>query len=131
MKKILLVFSWFLLSGCTVQAEFTPEGEILREARVGVPYYNQINVFGGPVFAYDIYGGQVMAGDIHPENLGLYLQYCNEKKLNNCLQIRGIPTNSGVAKVRVHGGLGSGMLSKAGYFDKTYTIIIKDSEGSP
>jgi hypothetical protein len=57
-------------------------------------------------------------------------QYCDENELNNCIQIRGIPTKAGIAKVRIHGGLGGGMLSKSGEFDKTYTITIKDSEGS-
>ncbi|MDM6966306.1 hypothetical protein QUG47_27190, partial [Klebsiella michiganensis] len=92
--------------------------------------YNQINIFGGIVLSYDIYGKQVIAGDIHPDNLGLHLQYCDDDEFNNCIQIRGIPTKAGIVKVRVHGGLGGGMLSKSGDFDKTYTITIKDSEGS-
>ncbi|EAR6786509.1 hypothetical protein AIQ85_22645, partial [Salmonella enterica] len=95
-----------------------------------VPYYNQINIFGGIVLSYDIYGKQVIAGDIHPDNLGLHLQYCGDDEFNNCIQIRGIPTKAGIAKVRIHGGLGGGMLSKSGEFDKTYTVTIKDSEGS-
>ncbi|EBD3740478.1 hypothetical protein CRZ11_21785 [Salmonella enterica] len=123
------VLSLFLLSACSLQAEFTPEGENLNDATVGVPYYNQINIFGGIVLSYDIYGKQVIAGDIHPDNLGLHLQYCDDE-FNNCIQIRGIPTKAGIAKVRIHGGLGGGMLSKSGEFDKTYTVTIKDSEGS-
>ena len=53
-----------------------------------------------------------------------------DDEFNNCIQIRGIPTKAGVAKVRIYGGLGGGMLSKSGEFDKTYTITIKASEGS-
>ncbi|BEJ34074.1 hypothetical protein OIPHN330_26940 [Citrobacter freundii] len=78
----------------------------------------------------DLYGKQAIAGDIHPDNLGLHLQYCDDNEFNNCIQIRGTPTKAGIAKVRVHGGLGGGMFSKSGEFDKTYTITVKDSEGS-
>lgn len=130
MRRIFFVLSLFLLSSCSLQAEFTPEGESLNDATVGVPYYNQINIFGGIVLSYDIYGKQVIAGDIHPDNLGLHLQYCDDDEFNNCIQIIGIPTKVGIAKVRIHGGLGGGMLSKSGDFDKTYTITIKDSEGT-
>lgn len=130
MRRIFFVFSLLLLSACAVRADFAPEGENLNEATVGAPYYSQINIFGGRVLSYNIDGRQVIAGDIHPDNLGLHLQYCNEKELNNCIQVRGIPTKAGIAKVRIHGGLGGGMLSKSGEFDKTYMITIKDSEGS-
>lgn len=130
MRKILFAFYLLLLSGCTMKADFKPEGDTLNEATVGTPFYSQINIFGGRVLSYNIEGKQVIAGDIHPDNLGLHLQYCDDKELNNCIQIRGIPTKAGIAKVRVHGGLGGGMLSKSGDFDKTYTITIKDSEGS-
>lgn len=126
MRIIFFVLSLFLLSACSLQAEFTPDGENLNDATVGLPYYNQINIFGGIVLSYDIYGKQVIAGDINPDNLGLYLQYCDDDEFNNCIQIRGIPTKAGIVKVRVHGGLGGGMLSKSGDFDKTYTITIKD-----
>ncbi|MGF7445934.1 hypothetical protein V7P28_19900, partial [Klebsiella michiganensis] len=64
MGKIFFVLSLLLLSACSLQAEFTPEGEILNDAIVGTPYYNQINIFGGIDLSYDIYGKQVNAGDI-------------------------------------------------------------------
>lgn len=130
MGKVFFVLSLFLLSACSLQAEFTPEENVLYDATVGESYYNQINIFGGIVLSYDIYGKQVIVGDIHPNNLGLHLQYCDDREFNNCIQIRGVPTKAGIAKVRVHGGLGGGMLTKSGEFDKTYTITIKDSEGS-
>lgn len=130
MRRVSFVLSLFLLAACSLQAKFTPEGEVLNEAFVGVPYYNQINIFGGIVHSYDIYGKQVIAGDIHPDNIGLHLQYCDNNEFNNCIQIRGIPTKAAIVTVRVHGGLGGGMLSKSGEFVKTYTIKIKESEGS-
>ena len=108
-----MVLPLLLLSACSLQAEFTPEREVLNDATVGIPYYKQ-----------------AIAGDIHPDNLGLHLQYCDDNEFNNCIQIRGTPTKAGIAKVRVHGGLGGGMFSKSGEFDKTYTITVKDSEGS-
>ncbi|EOC6627053.1 hypothetical protein ACI6LE_003624 [Cronobacter sakazakii] len=85
---------------------------------------------GGIVLSFDVYGKQVIAGDIYPDNLGLHLQYCDDNEFNNCIQIMGTPTKAGIAKVRMHGGLGGGMLSKSGEFDKTYTIKIRDSEGA-
>ena len=120
MGKFFLVLPLLLLSACSLQAEFTPEREVLNDATVGIPYYNQINIFGGVVLSYDLYGKQAIAGDIHPDNLGLHLQYCDDNEFNNCIQIRGTPTKAGIAKVRVHGGLGGGMFSKSGEFDKTY-----------
>jgi len=128
MKRAFIVLYLFLLSACSLQAKFIPEGDSLNDATVGVPYYNNINISGGIVLSYDIYGKQVIAGEIHPDNVGLHLQYCDDNEFNNCIQIRGTPTKAAIVKVRVHGGLGGGMLSKSGEFDKTYIIKIKDPE---
>ena len=130
MRKILLLSSLVLLSACTLQASFTPEKSKLNDATLGVPYYEQINIFGGRVLSYDLHSKEVIAGDITPDNIGLHMQYCNDKMGNNCLQIRGVPIKTGTVKVRVYGGLAGGMFSKAGEFDKTYTIKIKSPGGS-
>ncbi|PLR53808.1 hypothetical protein [Chimaeribacter arupi] len=129
MKKTLLLLSLPLLSACTVQADFIPEGNRLNNATVGIPYYGKIDIFGGRVFSNDIYGKQVIVGSIHPDNIGLHVQYCDEDKFNNCIQISGVPTKIGVAKVRIRGGIGGGMFSTAGEFDKTYIITINEAKG--
>jgi len=131
MKKMILLFPLLVLSACTQHAEFIPENEILNDATTGKPYYGQINIFGGRVLSYNERGGQVLVGDIFPENTGLYLQYCDEDEMSDCLKIRGIPTKEGVVKIRVYGGLAGGMFLKSGEFDKTYTITIKKGDVLP
>lgn len=131
MRKIILAFSLFAISACTVlQADFIPENDKLNDATVGRAYYSQINILGGHVISYDLHGKKVIVGDITPDNIGLRVQYCNEKNSNNCIQIRGVPIKTGTVKVRVYGGLAGGMFSKAGEFDKTYTIKINPPGGS-
>lgn len=97
---------------------------------MGVPYFNQIKLSRGVALSYDMYGGKTIAGDFHPDSMGLYIQYCDKDKINNCMQIVGIPKKTGIAKIKIHGGLGSGILSTLGEFEKIYTINIKDPEGS-
>ncbi|WBM72638.1 hypothetical protein OH773_10540 [Buttiauxella sp. WJP83] len=108
-----------------MQANFTPESDKLNDGIIGAPYYEQINISGGYVFALDYDGNERLVGDISPKDVGLYVQQCNEKMRNNCIQIKGVPTKPGIASIRVYGGIGGGMYSKAGRFDKTYTISIK------
>jgi len=131
MKKITLLIGLFLLSACTIKASFIPERGYLNDAAVGTPYYSQINTFGGLALSHDIYGRQVIMGDIYPDNIGLHIQYCDEREINNCLQIRGVPRKSGIAKVRVRGILAGGLFFKGSEFDKTYIITIKDSKDLP
>ncbi|MEI2266699.1 hypothetical protein [Erwinia sp. CGal63] len=131
MRIFFLVFFVFLLSACSVRATFIPEGEKLNDAIVSIPYHSQINISGGRVLSHDIDGHQKIAGTIQPDDTGLQVKYCNAKKLNNCLQITGVPQKAGIARVRIYGGLSGSMFSKAGEFDKTYTITIKDSKEYP
>ncbi|NMP29024.1 hypothetical protein GW590_19395 [Rahnella sp. SAP-1] len=130
MQNILLIFLIFSLSACTLHARFTPESDKLNDATQGVTYYEQINIFGGPVYSFDKNGSPKLVGEITPKDTGLYVQQCNDKMRNNCIQIRGVPTKAGIVKVRVSGGLSGAMLQKSSQFDKTYTIIIKKPEGS-
>ncbi|MBJ3591803.1 hypothetical protein JGC56_11725 [Salmonella enterica subsp. enterica serovar Saintpaul] len=132
MRISLTIFSLFILSGCTLRAEFSPEKNELNDALVGEPYYAQINILGGNVATLTNYhGDREFVGNISPGDTGLYLAHCNNDKYNNnCVQIRGVPTQKGVIKVRVSGLFNVAMFQKSSEFDKTYTIKIKDSEGS-
>lgn len=128
MRHIIFISLCILLSGCTTHAFFTPERNNLNDATVGTPYYDEINIFGGPVFSINELGEQVIVGDVQPDNTGLNVQYCNDDKLNNCIQIRGTPTKAGTVKIRVSGGLGGNMFASPSEFDKTYTINVKAAE---
>lgn len=132
MRLSLSVFFIFILSGCTLRAEFSPEKNELYDALVGAPYYAQINIFGGNVATLtNSHGDREFAGNISPGDTGLYLAHCNNDKYdNNCVQIRGVPTKKGVINVRVSGFFNVAMFQKSSEFDKTYTITVKDSEGS-
>ena len=132
MRNIFIVLPLLLLSACTLHASFTPENGKLNDATVGVPYYDKINIFGGNVASLkDYYGNVKPVADITPVDSGLYIQHCNDNLYdNNCLQIRGTPTKSGVVKVQVSGIFNIATFQKSSEFDKTYTIIIKKPDGS-
>lgn len=131
MRLSLGVFSIFILSGCTLRAEFAPEKNELYDALVGAPYYAQINILGGNVATLtNSHGDREFVGNISPSDTGLYLAHCNNDKYdNNCIKIRGVPTKKGVIKVKVSGFFNVAMFQKSSEFDKTYTITVKDSEG--
>ena len=131
MKKLLTVFCLLILSGCTLHAEFSPEKKELNDGLVGESYYAQINVFGGNVATLtNSHGDRELLGNISPSDMGLYLTRCdNDKYDNNCIQVKGVPTKTGIIKVRISGFFNVAMLQKSSEFDKTYTITIKGSEG--
>jgi hypothetical protein len=129
MKNILITFPLFLLPSCTLHASFTPDNDKLNDATVGVPYYGKINIFGGRVVSsVNDDGNERFVGEIYPHNTGLYVQRCENKTFNNCVQIRGIPTTAGMVNVRVSGGFYVAMFQKSSKFDKIYTITIKNPE---
>ncbi|NWK87971.1 hypothetical protein [Raoultella terrigena] len=129
MKRILSIFYLFILSGCTLHAEFHPEKNQLKDAVVGVPYYVKIDILGGHVATLtNSQGDRGFVGDIRPDDVGLHLEHCNNDKYdNNCVQIKGIPTKKGMVKVRVSGFFNVAMFQKSSEFDKTYIIRIKDT----
>lgn len=122
----------FILSGCTLHANFLPSNERLNDAIVGVPYNAQINISGGNVaILADSKGNRVFVGHIYPPDMGLYLQHCNDDQYNNnCVQIRGVPIKEGLIKVRVSGFFNVAMLQTSNDFDKTYTIMVGNQDGS-
>ncbi|CAM3430250.1 hypothetical protein BS639_06465 [Rouxiella silvae] len=130
MKNILLSFFLFGLSACTLHADFIPEKNKLNDGTIGKNYNEQVTVIGGRVLSYSMEGKKVFFADITPDNIGLEIKYCDEAVSNNCVQITGVPTKGGIVKIRVSGGLGGGMLSRTGEFDKTYTLLIKNPDGS-
>lgn len=130
MKKFFVVFVSFTLSACTLHADVTPDGNVLNDAIVGTPYAREININGGAVFSLDSNGKEKFVGDISPSDTGLILKYCNDSPAHNCVRVQGIPIKPAVVNIRVSGGVFGINVATGGRFDKTYTITIKDSEGS-
>lgn len=130
MKILSVVFILLTLSACTLRADVTPEGNSLKDAIVGTPYASEININGGAVFSLDSNGKERFVGEIIPSDTGLTLRYCNDSPAHNCVRIQGVPIKSGIVTVRVSGGLFGTNVATGEHFDKTYTIMIKDSKGS-
>lgn len=130
MKIFFFAFVLFTLSACTLHADVTPDGNVLNDAIVGTPYVSEININGGAVSSLDANGKERFVGDISPSDTGLNLKYCNDSPAHNCIRIQGVPVKPGMVTVRVSGGLFGTNVATGGEFDKTYTIKIKNSEGS-
>ncbi|MDF7681121.1 hypothetical protein PT300_11210 [Enterobacteriaceae bacterium ESL0689] len=130
MKIFSVVFVSFALSACTLHADVTPDGNVLNNAIVGMPYSSEININGGAVFSLDSNGKEKFVGEISPPDTGLILKYCNDSPAHNCVRVQGIPIKPAVVNVRVSGGLFGTNVATGGHFDKTYTITIKGPEGS-
>lgn len=129
MKIFFVVFISFALSACTLHADVTPNGNVLNDAIVGMPYASEININGGAVFSLDSNGKEKFVGEISQSDTGLILKYCNDSPAHNCVRIQGVPVKPGIVTVRVSGGLFGTNVATGGEFDKTYTITIKDSQG--
>lgn len=129
MQRVYVVSVSFLLSACTLHANVIPDGNVLNDAIVGVPYFSEIKIRGGTVFSLDSNGKEKFVGEIKPSDTGLSLKYCNNSPAHNCVRVEGIPIKPAVVNIRVSGGLFGTNVATGGHFDKTYTITIKDSEG--
>lgn len=130
MRIFPVIFISFTVSACTLHADVTPDGNSLNDAIVGTPYASEININGGAVSSLDYSGKERFVGEITPSDTGLTLRYCNDSPAHNCVRIQGVPVKPGIVTVRVSGGLFGTNVATGGEFDKTYTIKIKDSEGS-
>ncbi|MCG1031413.1 hypothetical protein J5S76_05425 [Bacillus amyloliquefaciens] len=119
-----------LLSACTLQADVTPYGNNLNDATVGTFYISEINISGGAVSSLDSNGKEKFVGEIIPSDTGLTLNYCNDSPAHNCVRVQGVPVKPGSVTIRVSGGLFGTNVATGGEFDKTYTITIRDSDGS-
>lgn len=130
MKIFPVIFISFAVSACTLHADVTPDGNSLNDAIVGAPYVIEININGGVVSSLDSSGKERFVGEIIPSDTGLTLSYCNDSPAHNCVRIQGVPVKPGIVTIRVSGGLFGTNVATGGEFNKTYTIKIKDSEGS-
>lgn len=131
MRILSVIFISFVLSACVLHADVTPDGDFLNDAIVGIPYTSEIKINGGAVFSLGSNGKEKFVGEINPSDTGLRLRYCNDSPAHNCVKVHGIPIKPAVVNIRVSGGLFGTNVATGGRFDKTYTITIRDSEGSP
>ena len=130
MRIFSVIFISFLVSACTLHADVTPDGNSLNDAIVGTLYASEININGGAVSSLYSSGKERFVGEMTPPDTGLTLRYCNNSPAHNCVRVQGVPVKPGIVTVRVSGGLFGTNVATGGEFDKTYTIKIKDSEGS-
>ncbi|WP_330984768.1 MULTISPECIES: hypothetical protein [Enterobacterales] len=135
-KKInLLLPVTLILSACSTKAEFTPGGDELTEAIVGVPYLGKIEILGGRVI-YLRKDGKVN-GSLTPENSGLRLEYCDIPawrlsetsgglKDANCVLLKGTPVKAGRIKINLHGKFYGNMLFGSDSFSKDFVVQVAD-----
>ncbi|WP_313110304.1 hypothetical protein [Atlantibacter sp.] len=130
MRIFPVIFISFSVSACTLHADVTPDGNSLNDAIIGTQYASEININGGAVSSLDFNGKERFVGELTPSDTGLTLRYCNDSPAHNCVRIQGVPVKQGIVTVRISGGLFGTNVATGGHFDKTYTITIKDTEGS-
>lgn len=128
-RLILLSFILLIVSCSSPQIGFAPLGKILPDARVGVPYNQEIiigtNLEDNPEFLT----AENTKVDIYPADIGLQV-VCNNKRrdgllIYNFLSISGVPSKSGLVKVSISGFTYGSMYTKSGRFNKTYSLEVK------
>ncbi|MGG6188185.1 MULTISPECIES: DNA cytosine methyltransferase [Pantoea] len=128
-RLILLSFILLIVSCSSPQIGFTPFWEILPDARVGVPYNQEIiigtNLEDNPEFLT----AENTKVDIYPADIGLQV-LSNKKRRDglpvyNFLSISGVPSESGTVKVSISGFTYGSMYTKSGKFNKTYSLKVK------
>ena len=127
-----LIFPWFTLlvvSCSSPQVEFIPHGKTLPDAKVGVPYNQEIligtNLEDNPEFVTSenakIY--------IYPTDIGLQVHSTKKRRdglpIYNFLSISGVPLKPGVVIFSISGFIYGSMYTKNGEFNKTYSFEVK------
>lgn len=132
--KTILVLCSLALTACTPlspKAEFIPENAALPNATIGKPYYFKISILGGAVVG----GKRIKPGFIQPADSGISLRNCKlpaaeitaetvDASDHNCVEVYGTPTNIGVLKINIGGGMYGDMLDPARNFSKDYTLNV-------
>jgi len=129
--KIAFVCISVCIVACSPKAEFLPDGENLKPAKVGEPYYLKVNILGGAVIG----GPNWILGSVVPNDSGITLRNCplpswritkDTKNLNdhNCVEIYGTPNKIGVIKIIIDGGMYGHMFARASEFSKNYKLQV-------
>lgn len=119
LKKITFILL-ILVSSCSQHAEYTPNGDTLKDATTGTPYSSKINILGGRVI------DPSFRMSLFPENIGLYLKPCDPLSVAqyNCILVEGIPTKVGPVTIKISGGLYGSMIVSSARFHKEYTMNV-------
>ncbi|NMP26176.1 hypothetical protein GW590_04720 [Rahnella sp. SAP-1] len=129
--KIAFVFILFCIIACSPRAEFLPDGENLKPATVGEPYYLRVNILGGRALG----GPKWILGSVVPNDSGIALRYCplpswritkqtTDTNDHNCIEIYGVPNKTGVIKITIGGALYGHMLASGSEFSKIYKLQV-------
>ncbi|WP_346827798.1 hypothetical protein [Serratia inhibens] len=128
-RLILLSFILLIVSCSSPKIDFDPLGEVLPDAKVGVPYNQEIiigtNLENNPEFLT----AENTKLDIYPADIGL--QVISDKKrrdglpIYNFLYISGMPSKSGLVKISISFVTYGSMYTKSGRFNKTYSLEVK------
>ncbi|MDE9540318.1 hypothetical protein [Xenorhabdus bovienii] len=127
MRNIFFIISILFVSACTRQTvSIYPNGNYLKDAQVGVPYNEIINIPGVIDMGF--------SAKIIPSNSGLTwnpsdyttpVLPATEKDYSR-IQIQGMPIHAGEITIKISGGVYGNMFTKVGKFNKTYTIKVKE-----
>ena len=130
--RTVFLFILFCISACNARIEFLPDGENLKPAKVGEPYYLKINILGGGVIG----GPKKIAGLAIPNNNGIFLRHCQlpewevvnmqpkDSNNYNCVEIYGTPIKNGDIKIIISGSMYGSMISSAREFSKNYKLQV-------
>ena len=107
-----------------MSVKVSPKNSQLSDAYVGKQYFSRIEITGGRVTENGL------PGEITPKDNGPYLKSCDPLSVlkNSCIQITGIPENTGTIRITVAGSVYGNMLESASRFYKTYTINVLDHQ---
>ncbi|PHM64479.1 hypothetical protein Xsto_03015 [Xenorhabdus stockiae] len=125
MKKILFIILFFLVSACASQdVNIYPDGNSLKDARIGVPYNELIRTPGAMGFF----------AEITPSNSGLTWSPSDydvpvlpvTAKDYSRIKIQGTPIYAGEVIIKISGATYGHMFKNPSGFNKTYTIKVKE-----
>ena len=104
---------------CTQKIKVLPKS--LPTATLGIPYYEEIQVFGGRVI------NKSFCYKIEPENSGLELSstHAQPNNLYNHLIVEGTPKVTGPITIILSGST-YGTMCPGGELNKTYTIKVEE-----
>ncbi|WP_338804410.1 hypothetical protein WDV76_02745 [Xenorhabdus griffiniae] len=129
MKKILIIFIFFLYGCGNPTPKILPKSEFLPDAVINEPYQASFTITGGALDETSVFVS------IHPVDSGLkwspkkdIFQWEGKEEITydyHHINITGIPKKTELIKVKV-GGFTFGTMYPGKEFNKTFTIKVKD-----
>lgn len=134
MKKFLMIFFMFLTSCSSSEIKFFPEGEELKNAKIGT-FYQQgvVLTFQGSGEVITLSSNNFKA-KVTPDNSGVDIEQNFSECVNlssarcndyNKIVIKGVPKIKGVISVEIVAKTYASMYSKSQVFVKKYQITVE------